>query len=157
MASAGHEMRPSADAAVATDLVAYLVLELPDRQVLTSLAEPLRALVARRVIRILDVVVVERDSDGVVGALELDDLEGLEPLRDVCQRVGIELSERDIRLATLPVRPGAVGLVVLTEDRWASALSSAAHVAGGRIVAGERIPAVRVDRARRGDDERREA
>jgi hypothetical protein len=45
------------------------------------------------------------------------------------------------------VRPGEVGLVVVAEDRWAKQLSTAARDAGGRIVAGERIPVLRVEAA----------
>jgi hypothetical protein len=36
---------------------------------------------------------------------------------------------------------------VLTEDRWATSLSMAARRAGGRIVAGDRIPPARVEAA----------
>jgi hypothetical protein len=51
----------------------------------------------------------------------------------------------DIELAALAVQPNSVGLIVVTEDRWAQPLSKAAQGAGGRIVAGDRIPARRVE------------
>jgi hypothetical protein len=57
------------------------------------------------------------------------------------------LSENDLALASRAVRPGEVGLVVVAEDRWAKQLSTAAGRAGGRIVAGERIPVLRVEAA----------
>jgi hypothetical protein len=133
---------------IAADLVAYLVIEVPDRQAVASLVPPLCELVDRAAIRILDVVVVVKGHDGVVDALEVDEIDGLEALRRRCAPFGDLLSEQDIRLATLPIRPGSVGLALVTEDRWAAQLSSAAHVVGGRIVAGERIPPARVDLAR---------
>jgi Family of unknown function (DUF6325) len=136
------------DTDVSADLVAYLVIEVPDRQAVASLVPPLCELVDRAAIRILDVVVVVKGHDGVVDALEVDEIDGLESLRSRCAPFGDLLSEQDIRLATLPIRPGAVGLTLVTEDRWAAQLSSAAHVVGGRIVAGERIPPARVDLAR---------
>jgi hypothetical protein len=60
---------------------------------------------------------------------------------------GSLLSENDIRLAALALPPGGAGLVLVAEDRWAAPLAEAARGVGGRIAAGERIPAHRVDRA----------
>ena len=57
------------------------------------------------------------------------------------------LSEHDIRLAALALPPGSAGLVLVTEDRWAASLDGAARRVGGRIVAGERISAHRLERA----------
>ena len=42
---------------------------------------------------------------------------------------------------------GMPGVVLVTEDLWAKSLSTAAQRAGGQIVAGERIPASRVEAA----------
>jgi hypothetical protein len=36
-------------------------------------------------------------------------------------------------------------VVIVTEDRWAKPLSTAARRAGGQIIAGDRIPASRVE------------
>jgi hypothetical protein len=55
------------------------------------------------------------------------------------------LSENDIALASRALPPGTVGIVLVTEDRWAAPLSAAARRAGGLIVAGERIPPSRVE------------
>jgi hypothetical protein len=57
------------------------------------------------------------------------------------------LSEHDIGLAALALRPGTAGMVLVTEDRWATPLSRAAQRAGGQIVGGERIPASRIETA----------
>jgi hypothetical protein len=54
------------------------------------------------------------------------------------------LSEGDLELVALALQPGTVGIVVVSEDRWAVDLSMAAQEAGGEIVAGERIPPARV-------------
>jgi hypothetical protein len=143
------DSREEPNGTLSPELVAYLVIEVPDRAAVAALVAPLRLLVARSAIRILDVVVVEVDHDGVVDALELDEVEGLEALREVCEPNGELLSEQDIRLATIGIRRGSAGLLLVTEDRWAAQLSAAAHVVGGRIVAGERVPPSRVDQARR--------
>ena len=55
------------------------------------------------------------------------------------------LSDHDIDLASLALRPRSAAIVLVTEDRWAEPLSAAARRAGGQIVGGDRIPATVVE------------
>ena len=96
-------------------------------------------------IRILDLVAFEKSADGSVAALELDAVVSLAALRDVDGEVGRMLSEHDLELAALALRPRSAGIVLVTEDRWAQPLSDAARRAGGQIIGGERIQASRVE------------
>jgi Family of unknown function (DUF6325) len=96
-------------------------------------------------IRLLDVVVLAREADGRVEVVEAADVEALGEVAPA-GAVGM-LSENDLQLAARAVRPGEVGLVLVAEDRWAAQLSAAARAGGGRIVAGERIPAARMEAA----------
>ena len=75
---------------------------------------------------------------------EVETVCSLAGLRDVEGEIGGLLSEQDVQVAGLALRPGTAGLVIVTEDRWAEPLSLAARGAGGRIVGGERIPPRRV-------------
>ena len=68
----------------------------------------------------------------------------VESIRHLPVTVGAMLSEHDLELAALALRPGSAAVIVVTEDRWATPLSVAARRAGGQILAGERIPAARV-------------
>jgi Family of unknown function (DUF6325) len=129
---------------LATDLVEYFVVVLPDRASLAGVAPAVADLVRSGRIRVLDIVVLDRRSDGGLDVLEVGDVEHLVALSALDGDVGL-LSENDLALASRAVRPGEVGLVVVAEDRWASQLSTAARRAGGRIVAGERIPVLRVE------------
>ena len=118
---------------------------MPDLDVLASLVPALVELVTSAKIRILDLVAIEKSADGAVAALKLDAVESLAALRDVEGEVGGMLSEHDIELAALALRPAAAGIVLVTEDRWAESLSGSQHGVGGRILGGERIPASRVE------------
>jgi hypothetical protein len=143
-------------APVSADLVEYLIVTVPDIASLDLLAPPLAELVRGKAIRILDLVVVEKNDDGAVSALELGDVEAMAALHEVAGPAGGMLSEHDVRMAATALRPGSVGLVVVTEDRWAEPLSAAAQRVGGQIIAGDRIPATRVESviaARRDDEE----
>jgi hypothetical protein len=128
-----------------SDLVEYLVVAVPDLESLEDLAVALVQIVDSAAIRILDLVVLEKDREGRVTTLELDAVASMAPLRGMAfDRL---LSEHDIGLASLALQPGTAGVVLVTEDRWAAPLSTAAQHAGGRIVGGERIPATTVEAA----------
>jgi hypothetical protein len=130
---------------VATDLVEYFIVAVPDVQSLAGLGPVLVELVRRAAIRILDVVVLVKDDDGAVTVLELDTVDSMASLRELDDEIGGMLTDHDIQLASLAVRPGTTGVVIVTEDRWAEPLSNAARHAGGQIIAGDRIPASRVE------------
>jgi Family of unknown function (DUF6325) len=118
---------------VATDLVQYVVIVVPDQAALATVAPALAELVETGRIRILDLVVLERDREGAVTVLELEAVESIAALRDVEGELGAMLSDNDIALASHALRPGTTGIVLVTEDRWAASLSAAARQAGGLI------------------------
>ena len=130
---------------VATDLVEYFIVAVPNVESLEGLGPALAKLVKRAAIRILDVVVLVKDYDGSVALLELDMVDSMAALRGLDDDFGGMLSDHDLELAALALRAGTTGVVVVTEDRWAEPLSTAAQRAGGRIIAGDRIPASRVE------------
>jgi Family of unknown function (DUF6325) len=145
-------VRPVSDAresgepdTVAADLIEYLIVEVPDLDALSSLVPALAELVETARIRILDLVALSRTADGSVSALEFEAVGSMAALADVDCEVGRMLSEHDIEWASLALRPGSAGVVLVTEDRWARPLSDAAQRAGGQIIGGERIPAHRVE------------
>jgi hypothetical protein len=131
--------------AVAIDLVQYVVIAVPDQAALATVAPALADLVQTGKIRILDLIVLERDRKGAVTVLEFEAVASIADLRDVEGELGAMLSDNDIALASHALRPGTTGIVLVTEDRWAAPLSAAARRVGGMIVAGERIPPLRVE------------
>lgn len=122
------------------ELVEYMVVMTPDVASLAALVPALADLVADGRIRLLDLAVAVRGSDGAVKVHEVETVEMLAGLRDVEGEVGGLLSQQDVATAGHALRPGTAGLVILVESRWAAPLSKAARRAGGHIVGGERIP-----------------
>ena len=53
--------------------------------------------------------------------------------------IGGLLSTRDIETASRPLAAGSSAILLVVEDRWAHALSTAARQAGGRVVGGGRV------------------
>ena len=129
-----------------SDLVEYLIVVAPDQDALGTVAPALVELVENDTIRILDLVVLARESDGAVTVLEAPAIAGGADLARLDVTVGGMLTAHDVELAAMALRPGTAGIVLVTEDRWAEPLSAAARRAGGRIVAGDRIPPARVER-----------
>ena len=132
---------------VMSDLVQYLVIQVPDLKSLSSVVPALTALTADSTIRILDLVAVTTDEYGGVVEVGLDSVAGLADLVPFVHLHHELLSAHDVRLAALALPPRSAGLVIVTEDRWAASLDGAARRVGGRIVAGERIPAHRFELA----------
>jgi Family of unknown function (DUF6325) len=137
---------PGRSPELATDLVEYFVVVLPDRAALGGVVPAVTEMVRSRRIRVLDLVVLARGADGALDVVEVGEAGDLAALQELEGDTGL-LSENDLRLAASAVRQGEVGLVLVAEDRWAEQLSLAARGVGGRIVAGERIPAPRVEAA----------
>jgi hypothetical protein len=129
---------------MATDLVEYFVVGVPDVASLAAVIPATRELARAGVLRLLDCVVVERDADGVVRIPELADAAVPSSLAELSLEGRGLLSEQDLALAGSVLPPGTAGLVVVTEDRWAEPLAAAMRRVGGRILAGERIPSARV-------------
>jgi hypothetical protein len=129
---------------VDADLVEYVVVGVPELASLDSVANALAALVRSNAIRILDVVVLVKASDGSFEVLEFDDVDALRGMSEVGGYFGGLLSSRDLSLVAEAVIPDTAAIVLLAEDRWAGPLSVAARAAGGRVLGGERVPRGRI-------------
>jgi hypothetical protein len=132
---------------VASDLVGYLIVAVPDQESLASIVPALGQLVDTDVIRILDLAVVTRGLDGSIQIVEIESVDSMSGLDAVEGVVGSLLTDHDLQLASLVLPRGAAGIVLVTEDRWAEPLSAAARRVGGQIIAGERIPRARIEAA----------
>ncbi len=130
---------------LAAGLVEYFVISVPTLDSLAVLSPALHELVGRAAIRVLDLVIVAKAADGTLSIREYDSVEGGSDLRDVVTAGGPLLSDGDIRMAALALHPGSLGVIIVSEDRWAEPLSLAVEQAGGQIVAGDRIPAPRIE------------
>jgi len=147
-AASGESTTPG-NAAPDSDLVEYIVINLPDLSSSLKVAQALRGLVESSRIRILDLVGVDTDSQGRYAVTEPELVAALADLRTVDGEVGGFLSDDDIALACRGLRYGSSALILVAEDLWAQELANAARDGGGQIVGGERIPRYRLEQAER--------
>lgn len=122
--------------------VDYLVVEFPRGQSTFTgeLAMELAALVDAGVIRLLDLLVLERKESGAVEAYEIDDLDHADEVRALEADVAEILAEQDVLDLAEAMEPGSVAGVLVWENLWAAPFASAARRAGGQLIAGGRIP-----------------
>ena len=130
-----------------TGPVEYLVVAFPDGNVSDEIAPELADLADKKVIRILDLVLVTKDSSGDVAAVEFDELEHLAGFLEIDAEVGGLIGPDDISFVGAELDPGSAAAVLLVEDLWAAPLASALDRCGGTLIEGARIPRDLVDAA----------
>src|SRR4029450_10266759 len=116
---------PGRSPELATNLVEYFVVVLPDRAALGGVVPAVTEMVRSRRIRVLDLVGLARGGGGAVDVVEVGEAGDLAALQELEGDTGL-LSENDLRLAASAVRQGEVGLVLVAAGRWAAQLSPAA-------------------------------
>jgi hypothetical protein len=103
-------------------------------------------LVDRGIIRVLDVLMVQKDADGTVSRLELADIGG-EAFASVTVFDGAQtgmLAEEDAALAAGALEPGEAAVLICFENAWAAPFVTSVRRNGGRVLAFQRVPAQEV-------------
>jgi hypothetical protein len=120
--------------------IEYLVVAFPDGNLSDEIAPELADLVDRKVIRILDIVFVAKESFGDVNVLEFDELGNLVGFAQIDGEVGGLIGPDDLDFVASELDPGSAAAVLLIEDLWAAPLASALERSGGVLLEGARIP-----------------
>lgn len=124
--------------------VDYVVVEFPADKANFSgeMASALADLVERNLIRVLDLLILRKETDGSVEAFELEDLGDGEvgALRALEAGLASLLAEEDVEAAGAALEPGSTAGLLVWENTWAAPFASAVRRSGGQLVANGRIP-----------------
>lgn len=122
--------------------VDYLVVEFPAGQsnFTGEIASELGALVDSGQIRVLDLLILQKDETGRVEAFELDDLDEVDELRAIEAHAAAILAADDVVSLAAAMENGSAAGVVVWENCWAAPFASAVRRAGGQLIADGRIP-----------------
>jgi hypothetical protein len=122
--------------------VDYIVVEFPagESSFTGEMADELIALVDAGTIRVIDVLILTKNEDGTVDAMELSDIEQLGPLQTVEAQLAELLAEEDVEHLAAAMDPGSTAGVLIWENLWAAPFASAARRSGGQLIATGRIP-----------------
>ncbi len=120
----------------------YLVVEFPagSTNFTGEMAEELLRLVDAGTIRVVDILILVKDENGVVDAMELSDLDDLGALQVLEAELAELLAEDDVEMLAAAMEPGSVAGVLIWENLWAAPFASAARRSGGQLIANGRIP-----------------
>ena len=122
--------------------VDYLVVEFPagHSSFTGEMAKELVTLVDAGLIRVIDVLILTKDEDGEIDAMELSDIEQLGPLEAVEAELADLLAADDVAHLAAAMDPGSTAGVLVWENLWAAPFAAAARRSGGRLIANGRIP-----------------
>ena len=120
----------------------WIVVEFPGSRFNGEIAPALRDLVDRDLVRVLDLLVLKKDSEGTLEAFELSDLEDTElgGLRSHEDELAMLLSKDDVDSLAAAIEPGSSAAVLVWENKWAAPFGAAVRHSGGQLVASGRIP-----------------
>jgi|SRR5215218_2577129 len=112
------------------------------REINGELVPPILDLVDRRLIRIIDVLVIVKREEGDFDALTTADLDP-SVVGDLGALAGASsgiLSPEDASDAAAALQPNTIGLLLVYENLWSLPFAVAAREAGGQLVAEGHIP-----------------
>jgi hypothetical protein len=122
--------------------VDYVVVEFPAgaSNFTGEMAEELVRLVNSGTIRLIDVLILTKNEDGTVDAMELSDIDELGELQALEAQLAELLAEDDVENLAAAMDPGSTAGVLIWENLWAAPFAAAARRSGGQLIATGRIP-----------------
>jgi Family of unknown function (DUF6325) len=122
--------------------VDYLMVEFPPGQshFTGEMAAEIGRLVDAKLIRVFDILLLQKDEDGSIEAMELDELPALDELRQAEGQLAELLAAEDVAHLAEAMEPGTVAGVIVWENSWAAPFASTVRRAGGQLIATGRIP-----------------
>ena len=120
-----------------------VLIGYPPGAPMTGEAAPIVAdLVARGIIRLLDVLFITKEQDGTFAGFDARNLDA-DLVGDFTVFEGASsglLGDEDLATAAQAIEPGASAVLMVYENRWAAPFAAAVRRNGGMLLASERIP-----------------
>src|SRR4051794_38212995 len=122
--------------------VDYVVVEFPAgaSSFTGEMTDELVALIKSGTIRLIDVLILTKDADGSIDAIELSDVPELGELESIEAELAELLAAEDVANLAAAMDPGSTAGVLIWENLWAAPFASAARRSGGQLIADGRIP-----------------
>jgi hypothetical protein len=122
----------------------FVLIEFPQDRLTGEASRALAELVDNGTIRLYDVMVISKNRDGSVEALELNDPGGVDGFTYFAGARSGLLGDDDLDQAASAMEPGTVAALIVFENTWAVPFVAAARNSGGEVIASARIPATDV-------------
>ena len=120
----------------------FVLLEFPRDRLTGEAAQALMDLIEAGIVRLYDLMVVSKDSDGNVEVLEMnEDESGATGFSYFAGARSGLLGDDDVAEAAGAMEPNTLAAMIVYENTWAIPFVAAARKNGGEVVASARIPA----------------
>ena len=122
--------------------VDFVIVEFPpgEANFTGEMIEELVSLVDAGTIRVIDILILTKNDEGEVDAVELNEAGDLGGLVAIEAELAELLAADDVIHLAAAMDPGTVAGVLVYENVWAAGFASAARRAGGQLIANGRIP-----------------
>ena len=120
--------------------VEYIIVGFPGNKFNGQIIPELGKLVESGTIRILDLILITKDADGNVAAIDFEDHEDVALFAALDGEVGGFISDEDIEYAAADLEPNSSAALLIWEDLWATPFVEALRNSGGVLIEGSRIP-----------------
>ena len=126
----------------------YVVIEFEGNHLTGEIVPELHRLRDLGIVRVVDLLLIQKDAQGNVSARELSDLseEEAKPYWPIAGEVLDLLSEADVETAAADLPLNSSGALALLEHTWATHLQETIRNAQGRVLSGGLLPAAEVER-----------
>jgi uncharacterized membrane protein len=128
--------------------VEILVVKFPGNQFKGEIAPALTELVESGTIRVIDILFVNKDENGKVEMVEINDLDddNYAVFDPIVSDVTSMLNEDDVQAFSAALEPNSSAALMLFEDTWATRFRDALVNANAEVVMSERIPRAAVEK-----------
>jgi hypothetical protein len=125
----------------------YALIAFEDARFSGKIVPELLVLAERGIVRFVDIVFIQKDEDGEVRTLELNDLEpeAYEMFVPIGEYVSSLFTNDDLELAASKLPAGSAAALFLWENQWVADLRKAIVDAGGELVERKQIAPEVVD------------
>ena len=120
--------------------VEYIIVGFPGNKFNGKIIPELGKLVESGTIRILDLILITKDADGNVAAIDFEDHDDVALFAALDGEVGGFISDEDIEYAAADLEPNSSAALLIWEDVWATPFVEALRNSGGVLIEGSRIP-----------------
>ena len=129
--------------------VEYIAIAFPGNKFSGEIIPAIQKLQESGTIRVLDMVIITKNADGNVAAIELSDADAEQ--RAVLDVLGIErrnlLGEEDFEDIGAALDPNTTAGLMIWENVWAAEFAKSLRNANGILIANGRIPAELIEEA----------
>ena len=119
----------------------YALIEFKNPKFSGKIVPELLDLAQRGIVRIVDIVFLQKEEDGNLNTLELNDLEPemYEMFVPIGEHVSSLFTTDDLQIAASKLPNNSAAVLFLWENLWVASLRQAIHDAGGELVEREQI------------------